>query len=297
MLLDTFPLFWWAELLDHFRYHAIAGGVFVWFCCLPKRTRDLAIYPGCGVLVLLALTYRQAVPFVPPTPSGQAGETLVVVHANLGNTPEIDTLADWITGQSAEVISLQEVTPDRLIELDTALVGYTRRVAEPREDTRGVAIWVLSEIEVDDAEVIWPHADGGADRPVASVTLADTDPPLTLVGVHAARPRNADRAETQRQELYDLVDALPHERDRAVVLVGDFNATPWSGMIRDVSERSSLRRVRNQDGWPTTWPDGMFRVIGIPIDFAMARNVKAAASSVGPSFGSDHRPVVVRIQP
>ncbi|MEM1027218.1 MAG: endonuclease/exonuclease/phosphatase family protein [Planctomycetota bacterium] len=302
VLSNRFPLTWWASLSEHFRYHGIVLLLVIGGIALARKRFKIAGVFGLLILIMSPLT-RMNVPDLSSMP-GSADEVLVVAHANLGAEPDLNRLAVWLTEIDADVISLQEVRPGQLTVIDQALDGWHRRIAEARDDTRGVAIWSRPDRVPTSAEIIWPGDSIGADRPVARVqfeidgeSLEIVGESLEIVGVHFARPRNAARFKTQQRELSDLLDHDRNQRANAIVWIGDFNATPWSSLIWQAYDLASLARVPAQSLWPATYLDGPLLKLGLPIDFALARGISDAQYAVGPSIGSDHRPIAVTVSP
>jgi len=92
-----------------------------------------------------------------------------------------------------------------------------------------------------------------------------------------------------------------HSKDR-LIIVGDFNSTPWSfGRRRDDARLGVLRRTRNLFSWPAERVShnklpAPFPVL--PIDHIYAGRGWATVSvRRGPRLGSDHYPVVAVLAP
>ena len=84
------------------------------------------------------------------------------------------------------------------------------------------------------------------------------------------------------------------DTSRPAILLGDMNATildpPFASMLRATGLRSSIDGHRDSPSWPSgTGP------FGIRIDHVLERGFEVCSVTRGPSLGSDHRPVVVRL--
>lgn len=112
---------------------------------------------------------------------------------------------------------------------------------------------------------------------------------LTLIGAHTIRFPNLRAQLTQLGELADLARKLPGPR----IVLGDFNATPSSRLLRSFEQRSLLRRL---DGWLPTWP-ARTQIPQLAIDHIFAsEEVKTVEEvRIGNNAGSDHFPLVVRV--
>lgn len=89
--------------------------------------------------------------------------------------------------------------------------------------------------------------------------------------------------------------AQPASGDRPAVLVGDFNATPWSGVMKSL-RGEGLRPIDCGAPFQATWKPFGTGLIGLPIDLAYANGgVAAARCRVGPDIGSDHAPLIIEV--
>lgn len=113
---------------------------------------------------------------------------------------------------------------------------------------------------------------------------------LDVVGTHMARPNAVRR---QAREVDGMIEFLA-TRGEPVVLLGDFNLTPWSSLLARLERRAGLQRhVTFGGSWPAQtwyeWPVFM-------IDHVLTTRGAATASiSYGPRLGSDHLPVMARV--
>ena len=111
---------------------------------------------------------------------------------------------------------------------------------------------------------------------------------LTMVGVHTTRPPFAAKQFEQMKVLgNDLADG-----SGARIVAGDFNASPWSLMLRTLLERSGLQMASGIATWPAT--------IGLPqiaIDHILVSPSLRIVSRprIGMAGQSDHYPVIAEI--
>lgn len=107
--------------------------------------------------------------------------------------------------------------------------------------------------------------------------------------VHLLKPWLTGLAEVEHENLvaqYDWFDA-------PTVAVGDFNAAPWSGSMRDLLARTKFRTLREPFG---SWPAGLGR-FGVPIDHVLVHNGArvVALKAFGEGLGSNHRGFIADI--
>ncbi len=128
--------------------------------------------------------------------------------------------------------------------------------------------------------------------------------PVTVVAAHAPRPldwravtaaasgwRDAGRIQL-RDEVIDAAGAAVWG-DPPALLIGDFNAAPWSPVSVDLTRRG-LARVDCGAPWRSTWLTRA-PLLGLSIDQAFVTPGVAAACRVGPSIGARHRPLIVDV--
>ena len=78
-----------------------------------------------------------------------------------------------------------------------------------------------------------------------------------------------------------------------LVLMGDFNAAPWT-RIQQRLRRDTL--LDNAGQLAMSWPVWVPAFLRLPIDHVLARGaLKVTQMETGPALGSDHLPVAARI--
>jgi len=121
---------------------------------------------------------------------------------------------------------------------------------------------------------------------------------FTVVATHYTWPIPAGPQQAQSRRLSDFLNELDRS---SLIVAGDFNSTPWSFALRRQDGRFALRRLTRGK---FTWPTARFKSWGLasPLPFLPLDHVyvgkawRATSVSLGPSLGSDHRPVVVMLE-
>jgi endonuclease/exonuclease/phosphatase (EEP) superfamily protein YafD len=133
----------------------------------------------------------------------------------------------------------------------------------------------------------------GGERPYLEVDLAVDERVVTVLGVHPGSPTLTDASDSRaRNRSLNHIGRSIRDRDRPLIVAGDFNITPWSPHFRDLITASGLRNVAQGQGWIPTWPR-QFWPVRVPIDHVLIRGPFAVQSLTrGPSIGSDHFPVI-----
>ena len=220
-----------------------------------------------------------------------AETTLTLLHLNT-DRGRVSTL-DYLEEQDEDLVLLQEVTP-AFAELLEDLEHYRLVEASPRDNTHGSAVLVRRDWsgEVVSSEVI--HIPATNERPLLRTDVLVDDRPVSVLSYHAIRPGGGDRTRYHRTELGHLaswVEAL----DGEIIIIGDFNATPWSQPVRTL-ESAGLHSSNRGHGLEGTWSATRPGLLQIPIDLCLhSSGWETVAHSIGPPIGGDHRPLHVAL--
>ncbi len=122
--------------------------------------------------------------------------------------------------------------------------------------------------------------------------------PVTLIGVHPPIPVLPKYFHVRNRQL-DALATYVRELDSPVIVLGDFNTTPWSPYLQRFEREAKLENSGRGQGIFATWhyrskfPQGLLK---IPIDHIETRGFKVIRTWVGDSGGSDHRPIITDLQ-
>ncbi|WP_028455004.1 endonuclease/exonuclease/phosphatase family protein [Chitinilyticum litopenaei] len=107
---------------------------------------------------------------------------------------------------------------------------------------------------------------------------------LVVYGIHPPPPLGAELAGWRDAMLDGLAGQIAAETAPVLVL-GDFNSTPYSPVYLRFRQRARLQET-GAAGWPSWGPPGWPALL--PLDRVLARGVRVNAR-IGPALGSDHR--------
>lgn len=120
---------------------------------------------------------------------------------------------------------------------------------------------------------------------------------VTVMGIHLQWPTKPVMQRLEQAAL--MKEALPFDR-RSLIIMGDFNSTPWSVFLRKQDQLFGMeRRTRGLPTWPARLPwahawRSPFPFM--PIDHVYAgSDWRTLSVSRGASGGSDHYPVIVTL--
>jgi endonuclease/exonuclease/phosphatase (EEP) superfamily protein YafD len=102
-------------------------------------------------------------------------------------------------------------------------------------------------------------------------------------------PRRLQRQERQVEGLVTLLADI----DTPLLLVGDFNASPWGRLLPSLARQTDLEIARGLEG---TWPAKAPWPLRIPIDHALTgRGLMLLDREVVRLPGSDHQALLLRV--
>ena len=209
---------------------------------------------------------------------------IVSFNVHTANTRKEDVIR-FLQDQNPTVIALYEIDNAWAGPLQALDKNYPYRIVRPSEDNFGIGIW--SQRELKDTKIEFSPIG----IPVLHTLIGTTVDAPMLFAIHPLPPVNAV-ASADRNTVFQMVaDRLNQDSQRAQVVVGDFNATPWSWPLRNIVKQQNLQSLRPY-AWTGTWPSPI-RQIGIPIDQALGRNITCMSGEVAANLGSDHRPLII----
>lgn len=244
-------------------------------------------------------------------PADADAQTLKLMSRNLfGLNYQMDKVADAIAQADPDIIALQEYFTEQRAGLHDRLIGNYPYFAECNGGRRAsIAIYARRPFTVTDNSFC-PNNIALDQNKIAWMVAAFTDDagqPFTVVTSHLNWPiqisplldRSLDwpariAAMTSRKatEFAELHTALS-DIDGPLLVVGDFNATPWSYELRRFAERSGLtRQTHNLFTYPTRFHFDRWRTTPpfLPLDHLLSRDGAIVHSIITTDpAGSDHK--------
>ncbi|HYE47683.1 MAG TPA: endonuclease/exonuclease/phosphatase family protein [Caulobacter sp.] len=268
----------WLDLLGHFRLQYAWAALLLAALLLIRRRRG----PALAAVLVLAVQGWHLLPLIPP-PSGDGAAGLRVVSLNLRyDNMQVDRAVDYLLGSGADIVAVHEALHHWPGALERLSAAYPHRLEQP-VDWLGTMLfakkpWAAGENRMlpFKLRLAWARFGEGSEA-------------LTVVTVHPTTPFWTDEQPGQYGAMAEIIAALPGRK----LVLGDFNQTPWSPLMRDLAERTGLRPASL---WPS-FPAWLPPPLRIPIDNAMATPGLIRRAATGPAVGSDHLPIEVELAP
>jgi endonuclease/exonuclease/phosphatase (EEP) superfamily protein YafD len=282
---------WWLDLFAHFRVQYFLALVFALVLAAVVRRRRLLVI--AGALLVLELATICAVAGLRDRSS--AGPSLRLVHFNLlSSNHRHAEVQRWISDSGADLVFVQEVIP-RWADVLAATPGHAVIEVVDRDDNFGLAILARSDSGV---EVLSHERVVFAGLPALAVRLRHEGRVLAVLSLHTLPPMSAAHTATRDTQLIAAAQwaAAQKAAGAAAVVLGDFNATPFSSGVAPLAAaglRDSLdvRSLLFAGSWPgLSWP------LRIAIDHCWHdERLVTVERAIGPALGSDHRPLTVTL--
>lgn len=283
-------LWWGFDLLQHFNRHAIMVGLFLAvFALIFRWWREFAVaLLSIACLAVPLIPYYRAAPPQVPLEQGKPVDEFTVLSANLHvGCSKPAAMLEGLTRASPDVLLLTECTPEWQKHLDPLLQTYPHHIGVALPHAFG--IWLGSRHEFEMERMPTEEAD---DLPsvIARIRLPNAGR-VGIVGAHPLPPMNRDNWEIQRTLMASYSDYLDEASGEARIIMGDFNAAPWSRIFQRLVQRSQLRDTALGTGTAPTWAPTTFPLqLGLPLDHILVTGrIELVSRSIGPDLGSDHR--------
>ncbi|WP_199286985.1 endonuclease/exonuclease/phosphatase family protein [Pseudomonas mangrovi] len=279
---------WALELFGHWQWLYLGLGMLCLALLLVLRDGWRCLVPSA----VLALVFAHQPTSLPATQEGDAKEpSLLVASANLNlASRDFQPLQHWLLGEQApDLLFLQEFTAvaQQALASDALRLAYPYRVEAPQADPFGLAI--LSRHPLSDIRIVEPADAQQTLRLHASMHLAERR--VALAALHPMPPLSSAFARARDRTLAEESERLA-QGDKAALMAGDFNATPWSRTLFGIDPR-----LQRASGLAPTWPNAFSGLSLLPLDHVFASgHWRRIDAGLGPDLGSDHRPVVVHLQ-
>ena len=288
-LLAALAAFGWPfELFAHFRVQYLAATVMLALLLGSQRRARLALLATllAGWHALPGIAVLRAAPAAP----GCDGPSLSVATVNVRfSNADREPFLAWLASNPADLVVVQEVTADWARALES-LPGYPHRYALTRQDPYGIAVY--SRRPLHGVETVDLAQDG---LPSLAGELELSGQRVRFLGLHTHWPITPALSRARDAALRQ---AAVIARDSAVpvVLLGDLNLTPDAPAFPRLLEEGNLRDVMDGRRWRPTWRAG-FWPLALRIDHVLVSPPLCVEDAgVGPTVGSDHRPVIARLR-
>jgi endonuclease/exonuclease/phosphatase (EEP) superfamily protein YafD len=286
LLLTVLPTGVW--YLDNFAYGLplyLALGAGGTALCVWRSRWWAAFGIGCA----FAAAGLMAPCYIPPghAGTGRHEPNLRILQANVfehHGSPE--ALIRLVQAVAPDVVLLQEASGAWESRLDALNADYPRRAFVPRYEG---GLPDLGHFWRGEAET--PRGLHGEGVPATETVLHVAGRAVRLLNVHLASPHSPERARRHEAQMRALT-AYACGADSPFIVTGDLNTSLWSRLYKRLIAGTRLVNSRQGFGVLGTWPS-FLGPLRTPLDNTLVSpDIEVVRTWVGPSIGSDHRPLV-----
>ncbi len=280
------------ELLSHFRvyYFLLSCLIALGFlgCQLAGFKTGIFLWLSLG---LIAFNSVWIVPWYLPNSHQGRGDSIRVVTFNINVANDHwDAIADALKSQQPDLAVLVETSPQATAELASrlaSLLPFSFR-------TSGRNLTLLSRLPL-----ISPATQTFSSGIALTTSVQVQGKTLKLIATHAKVPTKPSVFARRNNLLAELATYIQSQPQASLILLGDFNLTPWSPYYRQLVQQIRLHNTRLGFGiepsWiePTTYiplPAWVTALIKLPIDHIfVSQDIKVSDCQTLKAANSDHR--------
>ena len=279
--------FWLFELCTHFRAQyaalllACAAGL-----AAAHHTAWAAAAGLLGASNLLTLLPAYGRLVIPGPQPAQKQLRALLINVNFRSKAYARTLAaiKRLNPDFVCAIEVNRAWKERLLTLRGSY-PYMQGMAF----RNGWGMWFMSRFPIERSQAVW-RRDKGIPHIVADLSVSGKR--LSVIVTHPYAPVTRRYAALRNEQLAALRHLVGSQK-RPLLVLGDFNCTPWSPYFSQLLKMGGLRDSRQGFGLQPAWPvwNAFLR---IPIDHCLVSSgIAVSGRQVGPDVGSDHLPIVV----
>ncbi|MDE2446425.1 MAG: endonuclease/exonuclease/phosphatase family protein [Alphaproteobacteria bacterium] len=275
---DIFAQFW-----VQFGFIALASALGLF----SPRYKTLVAVVFCVVFVAGYSVWPHYVSSGPASPVAAARDGEVVLRVASFNTfaenNNLDAIANEILRLDADVVTLVEFSATK-----AAVLGKVRKVYPYQQQCVNVAIACETAIISKSPLTYVSDLDYWEGPPYL---MAQMGPEFGNVAIVAAHTSRFPHQRAQLKQVLALVKLLELQPSR-IILMGDFNATPFSRITQVIADNLGLTRLTFLPTWPAT-----FGLPQIAIDHIfVSPSIRALDHErIGEFAGSDHYPITITL--
>lgn len=279
---------WIFDLIGNFRFQYLWLGALALIPLVWNRWWIPVAMVACAVFInLLAIGPYWWGSIAEP----EGSDRLTIVHLNTAAAnPDKGAVVEFVRSADADLVLLAEVTPELL-----ELLAQADLEMQPVAGTSARTPIGLLALSRDPSAAGRLTNLGASEVPALLLQVELGGQPIEILGFHTSSPGREARSSARDDQLA-WAGRRVRERTTPMVLIGDFNATPWTGAFRDLLATGLIdgQRGRGVAGsWPSGW--GPFK---ISIDHALhTPELTITSFAFGDSAGSDHRSLAITIAP
>lgn len=292
--LAVFAKFHWTlDIFVNFKPQYLVGSIILLVACVIYRRKWFAL-----CMAILAASLFVEIQYSYTKPFAQAHEAepnfTVVQYNKFYYNDNYNEIGAWLRGNDFDVVVVNESLHDAIEPLKQFKDAYPYQFPYTPSERFG-DLSILSRHPVTVTPI--PMEFDGRTF-IGSKIIVDKEglEPVTIYAYHANVPIGGQSARRRAFQMESMAMLAGQDKSNNVLLMGDWNLTPYSPLFETVLKRSGMT-YQNFGLFPQmTWPSfNVFGFLKIPIDHILFKNGPILADiRKGPSMGADHHSLVAR---
>ena len=219
-------------------------------------------------------------------------KNLKIISINIfSQNNEYQYLKEYINEETADVIVLQELTPEWQKNVAFIREKYPYYKEEPRSNNFGIAVY--SKIPFDTV-ITKNYIDNM--HPSLIGELKVNDKPVSILMTHPVPPLPNQARFERRNKQYQLMKTeIDEMKNQNIILIGDLNSTVYSPNFKLI-QSDKLKDARTGFGLQNSW-NAFIPILRTNIDQCwVSKEMKVTNFYRGKDIQSDHFPIVVELK-
>ncbi|MEX1037824.1 MAG: endonuclease/exonuclease/phosphatase family protein [Acidimicrobiia bacterium] len=282
---------WWLDVIANFRVQFLVALLALGAVLALSRFRRWA----AGILFVAGINLAVVAPLYLGSPGDSSVDapSVRVMSFNLLSTNDrYGEVAEYIRETEPDVVVLHEASLPWETAMESSDLGY--EVTKSRSDDLIFGTLVMTRSSAGVLTYGFRESDP---RAVEITTIVDGwDIPVTILSSHPLAPTDVDRAALRDAQLAFAAEWAA-DQSGPYMVVGDFNATPWSWPFRNLLVTGRLRNSQIGFGVQPSFAATSNPLFRVPIDHLVHSDALVVRQRrLGPTLGSDHFPLIVDLE-
>jgi len=219
-------------------------------------------------------------------------ENFKIISINIfSQNNEYQHLENYINQETADVIVLQELTPDWQKNIEFIRKKYPYYKEEPRMNNFGIAVY--SKIPFDTI-ITRNYIDEMHPSLLGEIKI--NNKPVSILMTHPVPPLpNQARFERRNKQYKLMKEEIDDLTNQNIILIGDINSTVYSPNFK-LLQSDKLKDARSGFGLQNSW-NALIPILRTNIDQCwVSKNIKVTNFYRGENIQSDHFPIVAELK-
>ena len=303
-LLSLGGAYYWA--LDLFRHFIVQYALLSLLFGVLATTRKLWLYVLlmavlsvlCGLEVAGRLDYVSNA----PEEAIRGDDVLkVIVYNRHHSLTDHKAMVDFIRSENPDIFFILEANSSHAETLKKDLnAAYPYLFLLPKDNSAfGMVAASKHRFKLKwntHSHLLGEEFDGIANFIMIASIVPDGHKPVTFYALHTPppmRPYLFTQRNAELKHVADLINQRHRKRDDSIVLLGDWNITPYSPFFSRLLKDAGLKNQTTTPYFLPSWPSNAPAFAQIPIDHILFKGMlRLLEKRRGPSLGSDHHAII-----